>query len=677
MYDSLFTPITLRGRTFRNRVFSSAHAPGYAEGGQPGERYQAYHEEKAKGGIGLTIFGGSSNVSRDSGSIYGQIYLGNDTIVPIFRSFAQRIHRHGAGLMCQISHMGRRTSWDSGDWLPTKGPSAGRDPAHHSAPYELSTREIARIVRAFAQAAERCREGGLDGIEVLTTTHLLGQFLSPISNQRRDQYGGSVENRMRFMLEVLEACRERVGEEFIIGVRIAPDESNEDGLVLSEGLVACDQLAEQGVADYLNVNGAYAGTDMGLSETYPGMAFKSAPYIELARRVKERSGLPVFQSARITDLTTADWAVEKGYVDMAGLVRPHFADPHLVAKTARGEERRVRPCVGAGYCLDRAYAGREAFCVHNVSTGRELILPHLVPRASNFLEAVVVGAGPAGLEAARVLALRGHTVTLFEAGQRPGGQVLLAAKAAWRKDMIGIADWLADEVVRLGVLLHLNRYVESNDINAVLADVVIIATGGVPDVSLARGGEHLVKTAWDVLAGQERVEGDVLIYDEVGGHCALSLAHELSSQHHSMVFVTPDREVGRALGGQNYPLYLRNLARAKTELISSQQLLGVHQEGNRLVCTLRHAFSRDTTEVIADTVIVDKGTQPMNGIFADLVPASTNLGELDYDALVECRAQPSALNNAGTYQLYRVGDAWAGRDIHAAMLDSNRLCRAL
>ena len=145
----LLSPITIRGHTFRNRVFSSAHAPGYAVDGLPGDRYQAYHEAKARGGIGLTMFGGSSNVSRDSGSIYGQIYVGDDRVIPAFRELSRRVHRHGAGLMCQITHMGRRTTWDSGDWLPTRGPSAFRDPAHHSVPYALSSREIARIVKGL------------------------------------------------------------------------------------------------------------------------------------------------------------------------------------------------------------------------------------------------------------------------------------------------------------------------------------------------------------------------------------------------------------------------------------------------------------------------------------------------------------------------------------------------
>ncbi|MEM6680226.1 MAG: N-methylproline demethylase, partial [Pseudomonadota bacterium] len=272
-YRALMSPLTLRGRTFRNRLLSTGHAPGYAEDGLPGERYQRYHEEKAKGGIGLTIFGGSSNVSRDSGSIYGQIYVGDDRVIPAFRQFARRIHGHGAGLMCQITHMGRRTGWAAGDWLPTMGPSVIRDPAHHSVPFEMSARDIARVTQAFADAAWRCREGGLDGAEILATTHLLGQFLSPLSNTRTDAYGGSLENRARFLLDVLEAARTRVDDDFILGVRFAADEGNEGGMDAGEGIALARLIGAQGTADFLNVNGAYGGTDHGLAETFPGMAF--------------------------------------------------------------------------------------------------------------------------------------------------------------------------------------------------------------------------------------------------------------------------------------------------------------------------------------------------------------------------------------------------------------------
>lgn len=676
-YAHLLSPITLRGHTFRNRVLSTGHAPGYTENGKPGERYQAYHEEKAKGGIGLTIFGGSSNISRESGSIYGQIFVGSDEIIPCFRQFATRVQRHGAGIMCQITHMGRRTGWAGGDWLPTMGPSVVRDPAHHSVPYEMSARDIARVTRDFAMAAWRCREGGLDGCEVLASTHLLGQFLSPLSNKRSDAYGGALENRARFLLEVLEAVREKVGDEFICGVRFVADESNEGGTGAEDGIALATMIGAQGCVDFLNVNGAYGGTDHGLAEAFPGMAFKSAPYIELARRVREASGLAVFQAARLSDPATADWAIGAGMVDMAGLTRPHMADPHIVAKLSRGEEQRIRPCVGAGYCIDRIYGGRDALCAHNVSTGREASLPHVVAPAEIKKRVVVIGGGPAGMEAARIAALRGHAVTLHEAGPRLGGQILLAQRAGWRKSLIGIADWLASEIQALGVDVRLNSWVDGLDSVTGIPDVAIVATGGVPDTSLPEGGEDLVATTWGLLSGEVRPADDILLYDETGGHGALSTADWLASNGASVEVVTPDRQVGRGIGGQNLPVYLRNLYRATARLTPDHRLLSVRRDGNALIATLWNEFARERTERRAAQVVVDRCTQPADGPFQALKAGSMNLGEVDVEALVALMPQTLSANPNGRYALFRIGDAVAARDIHAAILDANRLVRAI
>lgn len=672
-FRHLLSPLKVNGLTLKNRVVSTSHAPGYAERGLPGERYQAYQEEKARGGCGLIMFGGSSNVSRDSGSVYGQIYVGDDRVIAAFRELADRLHAHGAAAMCQITHMGRRTTSDSGDWLPTKGPSARRDPAHHSMPYAVDAQELNRITKAFAAAACRCREGGLDGVEILGSSHIIGQFLSPLSNFRQDDFGGDLQNRARLLFDVLEACREAVGPDFVISFRTNFSEDNEGGLTAAEGVELAAMLGRHGAVNMLNVNGAYGGTDMGVTEFMPGMAFPSAPYVELAKRVREASGLVTLQAARLSDPATANWAVEQSFVDLAGMTRPHLADPELVHKIERGEAARIRPCVGAGYCLDRIYAGRETLCQHNVSTGRETSLSPRLGHAETARRAVVIGGGPAGLEAARVLASRGHAVTLFEAQARLGGQILLAAKGGWRKDIIGIADWLASEVERLGVDIQRNRYVEMEDILALDPEVVFVATGSVPSDPF----ELELPNVWDALSGQFRADGETLIYDSVGEHAALSLADRLASEGVPVTFVTQDRLAGRGLGGQNSPVYLRNLENAGATIVTDRALVGVSASGNGLSAHLRHAFTRQTSERAFKTIIADFGTTPVTDLFEQLAPHSRNLGEIDPASMADLVPQVETQNPAGAFLLVRVGDALAPRDIHAAILDANRLARVI
>ena len=676
-YPNLLEPFRLRHVTFRNRLMSTSHAPGYVEDRHPKLRYQLYHEEKAKGGLALTMFGGSSNIAPDSPSAFGQIWIGDDSIVPVLREFSERIHRHGCAIMCQITHMGHRTLWNVEDWLPPIAPSPVREHAHRSFPKEMDRGDIRRVVRAFGDAAVRCRDGGLDGVELLAYGHLIHQFWTPLVNRRTDEYGGSLENRARFGLEVLEEVRRRVGEDFLVGFRMMGDELKEGGLDQEDCLALAKIYADTGMCDFLNVIAGQVGDERGLSLSIPSMAGPRAPYVHIAARMKRETGVAVFHATRIMDLPTAEHCVREGLVDMIAMTRAHMADPHIVAKMRRGEEERIRPCVGAGYCIDRIYVGGDALCLHNPATGRERTMPHVVgPSPGPRRKVVVVGAGPAGLEAARVSALRGHEVVVFEAASEPGGQIVLAARATWRKELLGIAEWLAAEVERLGVALHLNRYAESGDVLAERPDVVIAATGGVPNLERVAGAEHAV-SVWDVLGGQVEPGAEVLVFDDHGDHQGPSVVDYLASRGSTVELATPDRMTAQEVGATNYPVYLASFYAKGVTLTPDRRLRSVERDGNRLRAVLRNEYTDEDETRVVDQVVVEHGTLPAAELFHELAPLARNEGELDIEALIAGRPQAVASNPDGAFMLFRVGDAVASRNIHAAIHDSLRLCKEL
>lgn len=665
-------PLTLKHLTLKNRIVSTPHAPAYADDGMPGERYQRYHEEKARGGLGMTMFGGSSCIGPDSPSVFGQLYVGEDRVIPYFQSFAERIHAHDCGLICQISHLGRRTTWNAADWLPVIAPSRVREPAHRGFPREMDIDDIDRVISYYADAAWRCMEGGLDGVEILSHGHLPGQFLSPDTNQRTDGYGGSFTNRFRFTAELLETVRERVGPDFIVGVRMVAQEGTPDGQSLDEGILAARAIEASGLADYLCINHGHIATDHGLANHLPGMGLGLAPWINSVAAVRREVSMPLIHACRLADVATARHAITEGIVDLVGMTRAHIADPHLVNKLRAGREEDIRPCVGAAYCIDRIYGEGEALCLHNAATGREATMPHIIARSSTpERKVVIVGGGPGGLESARVCAERGHNVVLFEATDTLGGQLVLAAKASWRRDLIGIRDFYARRLSALEVDIRWNTLADEHTVLAEHPDVVIVATGGVPDTDYVPGAKAC-KSVWDVLSG-EPVSGEVLIYDDVGQHQATSCADWLSDQAGVAVeIVTPDRHVAAEMGGVNSPFYMEHFYKKGVRMTPDHRLAHIEPEGNRLKAIFTNEFGGPDITRVADHIVVEHGTLPADEVFYALQASASNRGVTDVDALREHRAQPACANG---YQLFRIGDAAASRNIHAAIYDALRLCK--
>jgi 2,4-dienoyl-CoA reductase-like NADH-dependent reductase (Old Yellow Enzyme family) len=676
--DPLLQPYQLKHLRLRNRFMSTAHEPAYTEDGLPKERYRLYHAEKAKGGIALTMFGGSSVVSPDSPQVFGNITLYKDEVVRWLSELADAVHEHGAALMIQITHLGRRTQWNRGDWLPVVAPSPVREPAHRAFPKTAEDWDIARIVGQYAVAAERCKAAGLDGIEIECYGHLADQFWSPATNKREDEYGGSLENRLRFTMAVLTAIRRSVGAEFIVGVRMVCDEDWEKGLSRDEGVEIARRLVKSGQIDFVNVIRGHIETDEALSHVIPGMGARSAPHLDFAGEIREITKFPVFHAARIQDVATARHAVATGKLDMVGMTRAHIADPHIARKVMEGREEEIRPCVGMGYCIDRIYFGGEALCAHNAATGREATMPHVIAASAGKKRKVVVaGAGPAGLEAARVAATRGHAVVVLEAAAEPGGQLRLAAKLSRRREILGISDWRVAQCEKHGVEFRFNTLAEAADVVAEKPDVVFIATGGVPNLSFLEAGDDLVTTSWDILSGAAKPGESVLLFDDNGADAGLTVAEFIAGAGSRLEIATPERSLAPDVGGTNYPAYFKTLSERNAAISLNLRLEKVARSGNRLSATLFNEYDKSRRERLVDQVVVEHGTLPLEDLYFELKAGSRNLGELDHGALIANRPQDLVRNPDGGYALYRIGDAVASRNIHAAVYDALRLAKDL
>lgn len=671
--DPLLQPYRLKHLTLKNRVMSTAHEPSYSEDGLPLERYRLYHREKAKGGIALTMTAGSAIVSADSPAAFGNLHAYKDEIVAPLKALADDVHEHGAAVMIQLTHLGRRTGWNKTDWLPVLSASPIREPAHRAFPKEAEDWDIERIIADYASAAQRMQVAGLDGIEFESYGHLMDSFWSPATSRRRDEWGGSLDNRLRFTWAVIDAVRAAVGPDFIVGIRMAADEDWDKGLSRDEGVEIARRIAASGKFDFINLIRGHIDSDAALTGVIPVQGMRSAPHLDFAGEVKAATKFPIFHAARIPDVATARHAIATGKLDMVGMTRAHIADPHIIAKVVAGQEDRIRPCVGATYCLDRIYEGGEALCIHNAATGREARMPHVIARSDVPRRVVVVGAGPAGLEAARVAGERGHRVTVLEAADRAGGQVNVLAANPRRREMVGIVDWRLAELERLGVEIRYNVYAEAEDVRVLGPDYVVIATGGLPQAPEMEG-EALTVSSWDLITGAAKPGGRVLVYDDGGAHAGMTAAEMAARSGAEVELVTPERFFAPDMGGMNHVPYMRTFHETGTRITINTRVAAVRREGNELVAVLGSDYAPGWSEERrADQVVVEHGTRPLDELYFALKPESRNLGAVDYAALRGDGVLFPQRNPDGRFVLYRIGDAVAARNIHAGIYDALRM----
>jgi N-methyl-L-proline demethylase len=676
--DPLLQPYTLKHLVLKNRLMSTAHEPNYAEDGLPKERYRLYHAEKARGGIGLTMTAGSAVVSRDSAPAFGNLHAWSDDIVPWLKQLADACHEHGAAVMIQLTHLGRRTNWNKADWLPVLAPSPVREPAHRAVPKEIEDWDIARIVRDYAAAAARMQAAGLDGIELECYGHLIDQFWSPATNLRGDAYGGALDNRLAFAFQVLAAVREAVGPDFIVGCRLVADEDWDKGLTREEGLEICRRLVASGRIDFLNVIRGHIEHDAGLARVIPVTGMASAPHLEFAGAVRAETKFPVFHAARIADVATARHAIAEGKLDLVGMTRAHIADPHIALKVAQGREAEIRPCVGATYCLDRIYEGHETLCIHNAATGREATMPHVITRSG----ARPAGRGGSGRRPGRP----GGGARRWRArprrdADRGGRQARRPAAAGGAGEAPGrdhrhrrLAHERAGAAGRERALQHLCRGAE--EVRALDPEIVVVATGGLPDGFAIEEGAELAVSSWDILAGDAKPADDVLLFDDNGAHPGMAAAEVLVGAGARLEIVSPERYFAPEMGGLNIVPYMQSLHRAGVTITPMTRVSRLRREGNKIAVTLWSPYSEaECGERIVDQVVVEQATLPLDELYFALKEESANRGEVDYEALVAGRPQAVTANPDGRFRLYRIGDAVAARNVHAAIYDALRLCK--
>ncbi len=561
VFKHLFTPLQLRHVTVKNRIVTSAHADALAEDGIPKEKARRYYEEKAKGGVGLLMCFGSAGVHPTSpAQDWNGVELFEDRVIPYLAEFADTMHAYNVPVISQITHRGRRGR--SVDRLHRMyGPSPIREPNHRETPHTLDEETITEFVQAFSDAAWRLKQGNFDGCEVNAShCHLIDQFWTQNANRRTDEYGGLLPNRLRFGIRVIEAIRERCGDDFIIGIRITGDDFTRGGLDNAMMQEIAANLNALGILDYFSIIGATAETFVGEAGAVPDMTFSHATYAPLAASIKDVVSVPVITAGRVTHPMEAEQIVSNDQADLVIMTRALIADPQAPQKAMAGQLEDIRLCRGYNEgCIDRIYTGRGVTCVQNATIGRETELDALTP-AEHLRKVVVVGGGPAGLEAARIAQWRGHDVVLMERDSELGGQTLIAAKAPLRGEFSGATEWLGEQCRKSGVKVRLNCTATAESILSESPDVVIVATGARPLMPEVPGVENTID-AWSVLNGDIPTGERVAVIDEEYGFQGPNVAELLLDAGKSVEIITSMEAICTLLGATTRPPVYQRLFR--------------------------------------------------------------------------------------------------------------------
>ncbi|HJQ48616.1 MAG TPA: mycofactocin system FadH/OYE family oxidoreductase 2 [Amycolatopsis sp.] len=638
----LFSPLRLGPWELANRIVFSAHLTNQARDGLPTDQHAEYYAARAAGGAGLIIT--EEHTVHPGDQPYEKLIHGFDpAVIPGYRRITDTVHAQGTPILAQLNHNGGQSS-SMYTREPVWAPSPLPDPLFREVPMAIGESEIAEVVAGFGTVAGHCVQGGFDGVEIqCSQSSIVRGFLSRATNRRTDRYGGTLENRARILLRIIDTVRDALGPDRVLGVRICGDERIEDGVTLDEGVALAKLVEGTGKVDYLNTAIGVATASLYLIEA--SMAIPRGYALHISRAIGEAVRLPVVGVGRIKNAADAERALADGHCDLVGVVRGQIADPDFAAKAKAGHDGEIRACLSCNQeCVGRVGLNRWLGCVENPRAGRENVrLPPPGPRPKRVL---VAGGGPGGLQAAASAAQRGHHVTLFERQDQTGGQVAVAARAAGRAEFLDVVTNLLAECRRYGVDVKTGAEATPEMLRAEHPDVVVLATGARPN--LPHWACARVVDVRDVLEERAAPTGDVVVIDDLGFHQATSVAELLAERGCRVRMSTPAMVVGQDLG---VTLDMENFQRrAHANGITQhtdEVVLGVSEVDGRLVLRLLEHPTGETTEVRCDWVVCATHQEPQDGLW-------------------------HALRDA-PFAVHRVGDCLTPRRAHAAVIEGHRV----